>query len=201
MSFNLNDYMDVKTRIALFYAKYPDGSIQFTFMGTLEHDPEMIWGIAHAYRSSDDQLPASGTAQELAKGKTNFTRGSEVQNLETSAVGRALGMLGIGIDVSVASRDEVESAQEAERPKPVYKGSKQGKPFAVDPATEAQRKLIQRLMPGPAWVEEWKAKHEIVGPITKLEASAIIEELQSMQPIKIGDQKVTVPFERTTDGD
>jgi hypothetical protein len=65
-----------------------------------------------------------------------------------------------------------------------------------------QRILIQRLMPGPAWVEEWKAQHEIVGAINKLEASAIIEELQALQPIiKVGGQSTTVGFERATDGD
>jgi hypothetical protein len=201
MSFNLNDYVDVKTRVALFHQSWPHGSLQFEFKGICLHDEDYIWGIAYAYRDKDDTKPGIGTAQELAIGRTNFTKGSTLQNLESSCWGRAIASLGIGIDVSVASRDEVESAQEADRLKPIYKGSKQGKPFAMDPATEAQRKLIQRLMPGPAWVEEWKAKHEIVGAITKLEASAIIEELQSMQPIKIVGPNVSVPFERTTDGD
>ena len=40
--------------------------------------------------------------------KVNFT--SHVENCETSAVGRALGIYGIGIDKSVASADEVELA-------------------------------------------------------------------------------------------
>jgi len=202
MSFNLNDYVDVKTRVALFHQAWPHGSLQFEFKGICLHDEDYIWGIAYAYRDKDDTKPGIGTAQELAIGRTNFTKGSTLQNLESSCWGRAIASLGIGIDVSVASRDEVESAQEADRPKPVYKGSRHNKPFAMDPATEAQRKLIQRLMPGPAWVEEWKAKHEIVGAINKVEASAIIEELQALQPIiKVGGQNTTVGFERTTDGD
>ena len=202
MSFNLNDYVDVKTRITLFHQAWPAGSLQFEFKGICQHDPDYIWGIAYAYRSDQDEKPGIGTAQELAIGRTNFTKGSTLQNLESSCWGRAIASLGIGIDVSLASRDEVESAQATDSPKPVYKGSKQGKPFAQDPASEAQRKLIQRLMPGPAWVEEWKAQHGIVGAINKLEASAIIEELQALQPIiKVGGQSTTVGFERTTDGD
>ena len=197
MSFNMNDYIDVKSRIALFYAKYPEGSLQFHFKGTVEHDTDMIWGVAYAYRSQDDILPAIGHAQELAKGKTNFTRGSELQNLETSAVGRAIGMLGIGIDTALATSDEIEAAQERQTPRPEYKGPKHNKPYAKDPATEAQLKLIHRLMPGPAWIEDWKAERGITGGINKIEASALIEELNLLAKPKMNDKD----YPRTTDGD
>jgi hypothetical protein len=198
MSFNMNDYIDVKQRIALFYAKYPEGSLQFMFKGILDHDPEMIWGIAYAYRFPGDTKPAIGHAQELAKGKTNFTRGSEMQNLETSAIGRCIGMLGLGIDGSLASRDEVQAAQQRQETKAIPKGTRQGKPFSQDPATEAQRKLITRLSPGPAWIEEWKAEHGITGAINKAEASALIEELNLIARPLISSAQM---FERTTDGD
>ena len=57
-----------------------------------------VMGSACAYRTPDDQRPGVGTAWELVPGTTNFTRGSEIQNLETSACGRAIGTLGIGIE-------------------------------------------------------------------------------------------------------
>ena len=85
MTFNMADYVDVKERITLFYEKYPEGSLQFEFKGILESNPDMIWGIAYAYRTPDDVRPGTGTAAELAIGKTNFTKFSELQNLETSA--------------------------------------------------------------------------------------------------------------------
>ena len=173
MSFNMNDYIDVKTRIALFYAKYPEGSIQFTFMGTLDHDPEMIWGIAHAYRSADDQLPASGTAQELAKGKTNFTRGSELQNLETSAVGRALGMLGIGIEKGLATSDEIEAAHKRQ-------GGYQST-VTSSGASEKQLETITKLMPSAQYVSDWKAERNITGKIDKAEASDLIADLINLK--------------------
>jgi hypothetical protein len=44
-------------------------------------------------------------------GTTSFTRGSELENAETSAVGRAIANLGYAIDKSIASRDEVQSKQ------------------------------------------------------------------------------------------
>lgn len=112
MAFDLSNYVDVKTRIKMFYERFPEGSLQFEFKGTLG---ENIWGVAFAYRTPDDPRPATGTASELAKGKTAYTNGSELMNLETSAIGRAIGNLGIGIEAGMATKDEVEFAKERQR--------------------------------------------------------------------------------------
>ena len=112
MSFDLSNYVDVKTRIKMFYERYPDGSLQFEFKGTLGDN---IWGVAYAYRNPEDPRPSTGTASELAKGKTAFTAGSELMNLETSAIGRAIGNLGIGIEGGMASSDEFKFAKERQR--------------------------------------------------------------------------------------
>ena len=111
MSYDISDYVDVKTRIELLYSKYPEASIQFEYMGVMEGNPEFIWGIARVYRSPEDLLPCTGTCSELAQGKTAFTRGSELANLETSAIGRAIGALGIGLGKSMATKQEVNAAQ------------------------------------------------------------------------------------------
>lgn len=120
MSFDLSNYVDVKTRIKLFYERYPDGSLQFEFKGekfTDAKDPNknIIWGIAYAYRNPEDPRPSTGHASELAEGKTAYTRGSELMNLETSAIGRAIGNLGIGIEAGMATSDEVAFAKERQR--------------------------------------------------------------------------------------
>lgn len=52
---------------------------------------------------------ATGTAYE-SKGSNYINKTSYVENCETSAVGRALGMLGIGSDSSMASADEMSNA-------------------------------------------------------------------------------------------
>lgn len=52
---------------------------------------------------------ATGIAQEK-EGSTNINKTSYVENCETSAVGRALGMLGIGSEISMASAEEVVNA-------------------------------------------------------------------------------------------
>ena len=52
---------------------------------------------------------AVGHAHE-ERGSSNINKTSYVENCETSAIGRALAMLGIGIDTSIASANEVEDA-------------------------------------------------------------------------------------------
>lgn len=108
MSFDLKDYITVRERMADFYKRYPDGSLQMDA-------PEIVniegktWAIgrAYAYRTPDDQKPGIGTAWEIVPGLTPYTRGSELQNLETSCWGRALAAIGIGIDKGVATAEEV----------------------------------------------------------------------------------------------
>lgn len=58
---------------------------------------------------SNGSLIATGHAHEV-KGSSNINKTSHIENCETSAVGRALAMLGIGIDTSIASANEVETA-------------------------------------------------------------------------------------------
>ena len=48
---------------------------------------------------------ATGHAHEV-QGASNINKTSYVENCETSAIGRALAMLGIGIDTSIASANE-----------------------------------------------------------------------------------------------
>lgn len=121
MDKRLENYVDVPQRIKLFYEKYPDGSLQmdpdlqFQTVG----DQIIVIGRAYAYRNPQDEKPGVGTAQEYLPGKTNFTRGSEIQNLETSCWGRAIGALGIGIDKAIASKEEVELAMERNKPEKV----------------------------------------------------------------------------------
>ncbi len=121
MDKRLENYVDVPHRIKLFYEKYPQGSLQmdpnlkFQQVG----DQLIVIGQAWAFRTPDDPRPGIGTAQEYLPGKTAFTRGSEIQNLETSCWGRAIGALGIGIDKAIATKEEVELAIERNTPETV----------------------------------------------------------------------------------
>lgn len=194
MSFNIADYIDVRQRVQMFIAKYPEGSLQFEFKGICEHAPDYIWGIAYAYRYPDDPRPAIGTAQELAAGRTNFTRGSELQNLETSCWGRAIGALSIGIDKSIASRDEVEFAQARQStptdvPDQTYKGA--GNVLA----SPKQIALINKLTSNRNHiVDYWKHTKNYKGNLTIGYASDFIEQVT-----KMSDDEKHAFFDRAQD--
>lgn len=120
-NFNLNDYVQVNERIEQFYKKYPEGSIQTEI--TIINDDSVIFK-AYAYRNQNDTKPATGHAMEK-EGSSFINKTSHIENCETSAVGRALAMLGFEIKKSVASKEEVENAklQQEELNKKIDKNS------------------------------------------------------------------------------
>ena len=118
MAFDISNYVTVAERVAMFYEKFPEGSIQFEFMGVMDGDPLKMWGVARAYRSADDMLPGTGTASELIVGKSPYTNGSELQNLETACWGRAVASLGIGTSKGLSSKEEILGSRERQAPGP-----------------------------------------------------------------------------------
>jgi len=74
----------------------------------VSHDGGVILFKASVLDSGNN-IMATGHAREK-DGSTYINKTSYVENCETSAIGRALGCLGIGIDTSIASADEVATA-------------------------------------------------------------------------------------------
>ena len=66
--------------------------------------------IKATVKDENDRAIATGIAYEK-EGSSFINEASFIENCETSAFGRALGNLGIGIDTSIASADEVSNAQ------------------------------------------------------------------------------------------
>lgn len=83
---------------------YPHGSIE-TEMLSNENGTCIIKAIV----SNEGVVLGTGTAYEK-EGSSFINKTSYIENCETSAVGRALGMAGFGIDTSVASAEEVANA-------------------------------------------------------------------------------------------
>jgi len=109
------DYVEVNERIKAFWQLCPEGKIETTIV-TLQDG--MCVMRASVYENRSDEEPrATGIAYEK-EGSTFINKTSYIENCETSAVGRALGNAGIGIDTSVASAEEVQNAiiqQDAEK--------------------------------------------------------------------------------------
>ena len=111
------DYVEVHQRMAEFFARFPDGSLVMDPPTVLDIGGQSyLLGQARAYRTPDDLAPGVGTAWEPVPGNTNFTRGSEPQNLETSCWGRAMAALGIATKKGIASAHEVRMARGREVP-------------------------------------------------------------------------------------
>lgn len=114
----LDKYIDVPTRLNRALVDHPH-------LRVVESRPEVVTIGDRAfisvtvtvYLEPADPRPVMATAWEPFPGRTNFTRDSEMMNASTSALGRALGFLGYGLQ-SIASREEVEARLEEPPPRP-----------------------------------------------------------------------------------
>lgn len=112
------DYIEVNQRIKAFRQLFPDGFIRTELVsnedGMCVIKAEV--GIncistskSEGYYVTEEVVLGTGYAYE--KEQSSFiNKTSFIENCETSAVGRALGMLGIGIDTSIASAEEMQNA-------------------------------------------------------------------------------------------
>lgn len=102
------DYAEVNQRIKAFRMVYPTGTIE-TIMTSNENGVCIFRADVGFYEYETFITLGTGTAYEK-EGSSFINKTSYIENCETSAVGRALGMAGFGIDTSVASYEEVENA-------------------------------------------------------------------------------------------
>jgi hypothetical protein len=144
----LDNYIDVAARHRMALEKHPDlrvieGPVEVVTVDGQTH----IAVTMTVYRDPDDPLPCTATAWEPFPGKTPYTRGSEMMNASTSALGRALGLMGFGIGKSIASRDEVANRQEPDRPTDTpRKPSEPRKPSPSTDGTKAPKLANQPQM-------------------------------------------------------
>lgn len=151
----IGDYIEVNQRIKAFRMLYPTGTIETEMLS----NENGVCIFRAMIKDEDDNLLATGTAYEK-EDSTFINKTSYIENCETSAVGRALGMLALGIDTSVASAEEVQNAVANQ----------------VEPkATPKQIELINKL------VEDTKAmleyyKIDKIEDLTLQQASEIISK-------------------------
>ena len=99
------EYVPVNERVKAFRRVCPDGTITTEIL-QLDRDAVVIRATV---QDETGKILGTGMGRE-EKGLGNINKTSFVENCETSAVGRALGMIGIGVDASFASADEVANA-------------------------------------------------------------------------------------------
>ena len=109
------EYIPVNERIKEFRGNEAYKGLRL--ISTIEHLTDDMCVIRAEIKNETGETIATGYAHE-ERTASNINRTSFVENCETSAWGRALANLGIGIDASVASADELKNAidqQEAEK--------------------------------------------------------------------------------------
>ena len=108
-------YAEVNQRIKAFRMVYPTGVIETEMLSN--ENGVCIFRAFVGYREGNDLYKlATGTAYEK-ENSTFINKTSYIENCETSAIGRALGIAGFGIDTSVASAEEVQNAIANQEPK------------------------------------------------------------------------------------
>ena len=114
----MDNYVDVATRLQMAFKRWPELRIQETAREVIEMPDKtcFIRATVTIWRTPDDPIPVIATSCEPYPGRTSFTKLSESENAFTHCIGRALAYAGIGANKSLASRDEVETAQQRQAP-------------------------------------------------------------------------------------
>lgn len=102
------EYAAVNGRINAFRRLYPQGFIS-TEIVSLDAGVVVMKATCGYYENGQAVVLGTGLAYER-EGSSNINKTSYIENCETSAVGRALGMAGIGVTSAVASSEEVQNA-------------------------------------------------------------------------------------------
>lgn len=100
-------YVTVSQRVKGFRQLLPSGSIQTKILKLSNGECIMQATIY----DEEGRTLSTGIACEV-EGSSSINATSYIENCETSAVGRALAMLGIGSETSISSYDEVRDAKE-----------------------------------------------------------------------------------------
>lgn len=98
------EYAEVNQRVKAFRMVYPEG---FILTEMLSNENGVC--VFKATVGNGNETFATGTAFEKEE-SSYINKTSYIENCETSAVGRALGMCGFGIDTSICSAEELTNA-------------------------------------------------------------------------------------------
>lgn len=97
-------YAQVNERIKAYRKVYPTGSIETEIQEINDNYVRMKTTVTDC----EDKVIATGTASETNTGKNQINLTSMIENCETSAVGRALGFAGFGVDKAIASAEDMQ---------------------------------------------------------------------------------------------
>lgn len=181
------DYVMVNERIKELKRLYPDYSI----VTEIEHLEDKMCVVKAMILDADGNPKATGHAYER-EGSTPINRTSFIENAETSAVGRAIGFMNIGIDTSICSAEELAIAiSQQETPEQIAERKLNGEAVelptgedfakAMKSASTQQITMIKTIcerigQPTDNICKKYKVKE--LGDLSPEQATEIIEKLK-----------------------
>ena len=196
----MDNYVDVATRLQMAFKRWPELRIQETAREVIEMPDKscFIRATVTIWRTPDDPIPVVATCCEPYPGRTSFTKLSENENAFTHCIGRAIAYMGIGANKSLASRDEVETAQQRQAPArlaPVVPMHDVEMPFPDAPvqeyATPKQLGMMRALANGQNIAQDKLKEYcsnvlgrqvNTTGDLTKRDVSRVIDALKLGEP-------------------
>ena len=164
-------YVEVNQRIKAFRSVCPGGAI---ITDMLSNENGICVFRATIY-DAEKNILGTGTAYE--KETSSFiNKTSYIENCETSAVGRALGMCGFGIDTSIASAEEVANAIQNQNKEEPKEHPKQEQPKKSQTPREM---LIARLHELGIDVHAYAAANNLNGKTENETFMSLLKELEN----------------------
>lgn len=162
------DYVLVSDRVIFFNENYPEGCIT-TELIRFEDKQIIIKAVVYPEGVGEGKRFFTGYAQEI-EGQGYINKTSALENAETSAVGRALAMMGIGVIDSIASVDEINKAKNREASEPF-------EPTGSEPIKTCPYCGKQHQGKFPKCMDCWKKEKDTGVKLKKQE----VEELPDIQ--------------------
>ena len=101
----MENYVQVKDRVKQFREEH--GTAWGIQTEMVHHEPGISATFKATISDPNGFIVATGHAHDKTSDNTHINITSLIENCETSAVGRALALMGYGIDKAIASREEV----------------------------------------------------------------------------------------------
>lgn len=175
------DYATVAARVQAFRELCPDGLIHAEIISI--NDGVVL--MQAQVKDENGKLLATGYAQEK-ENASMINKTSYIENCETSAVGRALAMLGLGSEENIASSQEVYAAQAQQAQ------MENSAPQAEDHANEmcneidlaSLEALTKKAFPGKSMEQVYNSWPNI----TKAQYAAAIDVIRKLQEARSGNK-------------
>jgi hypothetical protein len=165
-------YVLVSDRVVYFNETYTDGSIETELVSDWNNPLVVV----KATVSPDGKRKFTGYSQATV-GDGYINKTSALENAETSAVGRALGMMGIGVIESIASADELNKASwNGQYPKPPTKAEREK---AISPLDKAKGELMRKMM-----YDYGIAAKELSGVIMAAIGKTTVDDLEEVELVE-----------------